>query len=136
VKEEVRLDHVAVAVRDLHSALQVFEAVGLRCAHVEDVPDEGVRTAFLAGGEVAVELLQPTSDSGAVARFLNSRGEGVHHLALRVPDLEAALSRATTAGLSVVPPAPRPGARGRRVAFLHPRSTCGVLLELVESAQD
>jgi methylmalonyl-CoA epimerase len=132
VTARVRLDHVAVAVRDLARALETFGALGLPCEGVEDVPTEHVRTAFLSAGEVAVELVEPTSDLGAVARFLASRGEGVHHVALRVPNLEAALQQASAVGLAVVPPGPRPGARGSRVAFLHPRSTHGVLVELVE----
>ncbi|MCS7234366.1 MAG: methylmalonyl-CoA epimerase [Armatimonadota bacterium] len=131
----VRLDHVAVAVCDLKRALETFQALGLRCEAVEDVPSEHVRTAFLSAGEVAVELLQPTSDLSTVARFLASRGEGVHHVALRIPDLRAALEAAAAAGLSVVPPGPRPGARGRRVAFLHPKDTFGVLVELVEAPE-
>lgn len=129
---ELRLDHVAVAVRSLQAAVRAFEALGLRCTHVEEVPSEGVRVAFLALGEATLEFLEPTTPAGPVARFLASRGEGVHHVALRVPDLEGALQRATAAGLEPVPPAPRPGSRGTRVAFLHPRVTAGVLVELVE----
>jgi len=128
---DVRLDHVAVAVRDLEAALKALEGLGLRCTHVEEVSSEHVRTAFLPAGDAAVELLQPTSQEGAVARFLASR-EGVHHVAFRVADLEDALRKATRAGLVVIPPAPRPGARNSWVAFLHPKSTFGVLIELVE----
>lgn len=133
---EVRLDHVAVAVRDLQAALRALQALGLRCAHVEDVPAEGVRVAFLPAGEAALELLEPTSEAGPVARFLSSRGEGLHHVAVRVSDLDAALARAAAAGVQVIPPGPRAGARGARVAFLHPKTACGVLVELVEPARD
>lgn len=129
---DFRVDHIAVAVRNLPAALQVFEALGLRCAHVQELPSEGVRVAFLPLGSAALELMEPTTASGPVARFLASRGEGVHHVALRVSDLKEALTRATAAGLEPVPPAPRPGSRGTQVAFLHPKSTAGVLLELVE----
>lgn len=90
--------------------------------------------AFLSAGPVALELIEPTSEHGAVGRFLASRGEGVHHVALRVPDLQQSLERAAAAGLGVVPPAPRSGARGSQVAFLHPKSTHGVLIELVQHA--
>jgi methylmalonyl-CoA epimerase len=131
-----RLDHVAVAVKDLQGALRAFEALGLRCSHVEEVPAEGVRVAFLPAEDVSVELLEPTSPAGAVARFLASRGEGVHHVALRVPSLHEALTRAEAAGLRPVPPAPRPGARGTRVAFLNPKDTSGVLVELIEDPAD
>lgn len=127
-----RLDHVAVAVRSLPAALQAFEALGLRCTHVQELPSEGVRVAFLPLGGAALELMEPTTPSGPVARFLASRGEGVHHVALRVPDLKEALRRAAAAGLEPVPPAPRTGSRGTQVAFLHPKSTAGVLVELVE----
>lgn len=133
---EARLDHVAVAVRDLAEAVRRYGAVGLRCEHVEDVASEGVRVAFLPAGEVALELLQPLDSEGPVARFLRARGEGLHHVALRVPDLNAALEAARAAGLRVLEPAPRAGSRGRRVAFLHPKDTGGVLLELVEAVPE
>jgi len=131
-----RLDHLAVAVRDLQVALRAFEALGLRCSHVEEVPGEEVRVAFVPAGDVALELLEPTSSSGVVARFLASRGEGVHHVAFRVSSLQEALSQAHAAGLRPVPPAPRLGARGTRVAFLNPKDTSGVLVELVEDPTD
>lgn len=99
---------------------------------MEEVPSEEVRVAFLSAGQVVLELVEPTSEHGSVARFLASRGEGVHHVALRVPDLRQSLERAAAAGLAVVPPAPRSGARGSQVAFLHPKTTHGVLIELVE----
>ncbi|MCL6499500.1 MAG: methylmalonyl-CoA epimerase [Firmicutes bacterium] len=134
MSEAVRLDHVALAVRDLQAALRVFETLGFRCARVEEVPWEEVRVAFLSAGEVALELVEPTSEHGAVGRFLAARGEGVHHVALRVPDLRQSMERAAAAGLAVVPPAPRSGAQGSQVAFLHPRTTHGVLIELVQRA--
>ncbi|GBD28311.1 hypothetical protein HRbin31_00326 [bacterium HR31] len=134
MSEPVRLDHVALAVRDLQAALRVFETLGFRCARVEEIPSEEVRVAFLSAGEVVLELVEPTSENGAVGRFLAARGEGVHHVALRVPDLRQSLERAAAAGLAVVPPAPRSGARGSQVAFLHPRTTHGVLIELVQHA--
>ncbi len=130
---EVRLDHVAVAVRDLQAAVRAFEALGMRCARVEEVPEEHVRAAFLPLGEgVALELLEPTSEASPVGKFLASRGEGVHHVAVRVRSVTTALETALAAGLQPVLPAPRPGARGCTVAFLHPKGTCGVLVELVE----
>jgi methylmalonyl-CoA/ethylmalonyl-CoA epimerase len=135
VSGPVGLDHVAVAVHDLDAAVRRYESLGLRCQHVEDVPSEGVRVAFLPAGEAALELLQPLQPDGPVARFLQARGEGLHHVALRVPDLDAALERARAAGVRVLEPAPRLGSRGRRVAFLHPKDTSGVLVELVEAAR-
>ncbi len=130
----LRLDHVAVAVYDLEAAMSRWGLLGLGCTHVEDVPSEGVRVAFLPAGEVALELLQPLDPDGPVARFLQARGEGLHHVAFRVPDLHAALNSARASGVRVVEPAPRLGSRGRRVAFLHPKDTAGVLVELVEAA--
>ncbi len=130
----LRLDHVAVAVYDLEAAMSLWGLLGIACTHVEDVPSEGVRVAFLPAGEVALELLQPLGPEGPVARFLRARGEGLHHVAFRVPDLHAALDSARALGVRVLEPAPRLGSRGRRVAFFHPKDTGGVLVELVEAA--
>ena len=128
----MRLDHVGVAVRDLESALRPYEAIGVRPEAVETVEAEGVKVAFLRVGDAHVELLEPLRAEGAVARFLEKRGEGMHHLAVEVDDIIAAIARAKAAGLAVIDDEPRRGARGRLVAFVHPRSFGGVLLEFVE----
>lgn len=128
----MKIDHVGIAVRSLETALRPYEAIGLRPSHTESVTTEGVRVAFLPVGEAHLELLEPINPEGVIARFLEQRGEGVHHLALAVEDILAAMARARASNLSVIDDAPRPGARGRKVAFIHPKSTHGVLLEFVE----
>jgi methylmalonyl-CoA epimerase len=136
LEEDLRrapLDHVGIAVTDATAAAKVYAALGLRATRTEEVPAEGVRTVFLGEGAPHLELVQPLGPDTVVARFLATRGPGIHHLALAVEDLRKALGEARAAGLEVVGEAPRRGARGRLVAFLHPRSTHGVLLELVEN---
>ncbi len=128
-----KLDHVGIAVKDLKEAIQLYEAVGLKVDHVEEVPSEKVRTAFIRVGEFAkIELLESTAPDGPIAKAIEKRGEGVHHVALRVDDIEAAMEAAKRAGLVLVNDAPRPGAHGTRVNFVHPKSTRGVLLELCQ----
>jgi methylmalonyl-CoA epimerase len=129
----MRLHHVGVAVRDLAAAARFYrEALGLRPGVPERLEGDGVAVLFVAAGAVLLELLQPLDRDGPVARFIARRGEGLHHVAFAVPDVVVALAEARAAGLGVVDAAPRPGAHGRRVAFLHPRDLHGVLVELVE----
>lgn len=128
-----RLDHVGVAVRALAEALPAFEAaLGVTATPPEIVPDQKVRVVFLETGQAGVELLEPTSPDGPIGRFVEKRGEGIHHLSFLVNDLEAALARCRAAGLQLIDETPRAGAAGRRIAFLHPKSTSGVLIELAE----
>ncbi len=129
------MDHVGIAVRSLDAALKVYAGIGLTPTGTETVPTEGVRVAFLPVGDTHLELLAPLAADGVLAKFLATRGEGMHHVAFAVDDILAAMSRAHSAGLAVVDDAPRPGARGRKVAFLHPKSTGGVLLELVQNSR-
>lgn len=126
------LDHVGIAVRSVASVMPAYKAIGLRVESVEEVLSEGVRTTFLGGGS-HIELLEALTPESPIASFLEKRGEGIHHVAVAVWDIDAALDRARKEGLQVVGKAPRPGARGRRVAFFHPNSLHGVLLEIVES---
>ncbi len=120
--------HVAVAVESIESAAPLFELLtGRSCSPVEEIPDQGVRVAFV--GEV--ELLEPTDPEGTVARFLHRNGPGLHHVAFEVPEVAAELERLASEGLELVDRTPRRGAGGHQVAFLHPRSTGGVLVELV-----
>jgi methylmalonyl-CoA/ethylmalonyl-CoA epimerase len=127
----VTFDHVAIAVRDLEAAIGLWSsAFGLRCEHVEDVPAQGVRVAFLRGEGGRLELIQATAADSGVARFLGERDAALHHVAFAVPDLPAALAASP---LPKVDLAPRPGAEGRTVAFLHPRATGGVLVEWVQA---
>ena len=132
--EKARLRHVAVAVESIDAALPLWNALGLELRHTEDVPSEGVRTAHLAAGGGEVELLEPLAGDTPVGRFLKRQGPGLHHIALEVDDLAAALARCADAGLKPLGSGARGGAENSRVAFFHPRDTGGVLLELVEPA--
>ncbi len=126
-----RLDHVAIAVPDLEAAISTFSSIlGSPVSGRERVESEQVNVAFFDLGSTRLELLEPTVADSPVGRFLDRRGPGLHHIALDVPDIDAALERCRAAGLETVGDAPRRGAAGRQVAFLHPRSTGGVLLEL------
>jgi methylmalonyl-CoA/ethylmalonyl-CoA epimerase len=131
-----RIDHVGVAVEDLDEALRLYrDRLGMREEHRETVEQFDVEAVLLEIGDAHVELLQPTSGESAVGRFLARGGGGVHHVAYRTGDIEAALDRAREAGLRLIDERPRTGIRGSRVAFLHPGSTGGVLTELVEPAR-
>jgi len=126
-----RIDHLGIAVHKLEDAIPLYEkALGLKCDRIEEIPSQKVRTAFFAVGETHVELLEPTADDSAVAKFLASRGEGVHHVAFHSEDLEAQLEQAAGAGVRLVNETPTIGAGGKLIAFLHPKSTHGVLVEL------
>lgn len=127
------LDHVAIATPSLEEALPLFQLLTRApCSQVEELPSQGVRVVFVGG----LELLEPLGPDGPVARFLDRRGPGLHHVAYRVPDIEAALQALEAKGMELIDRVPRPGARGHRVAFLHPRSTVGVLWELVEDTSE
>ena len=129
-----KLDHIGIAVRSLDAA-RVYEALGLEVGHVETVESQGVTTAFLTVGESSLELLVPTSPESTVAKFIEKRGEGIHHICLRVDDIEAHLERLKAQGYRLINEAPVPGAHGCRVAFLHPSAGNGVLIELSEKVQ-
>ena len=125
------LDHIGIAVRSLASA-QIYQDLGLTIEHVETVETQRVKTAFLSVGDSNLELLEPTSPDSPIAKFIEKRGEGIHHICLRVDDLEAHLERLKAAGYRLINEAPVPGAHGCRVAFLHPAAGNGVLIELSE----
>jgi methylmalonyl-CoA/ethylmalonyl-CoA epimerase len=128
------LDHIAIAVRSIDDA-KIYEALGLSIDHVETVETQGVKTAFLAAGDTNLELLEPLSADSAVGRFIAKRGEGIHHICLRVTNLEQHLARLKRQGFRLINEAPVPGAQGCRVAFLHPASGNGVLIELSEKVE-
>jgi methylmalonyl-CoA/ethylmalonyl-CoA epimerase len=129
------LDHVAIAVPSIAEALPLFELLtGGAGSPRERVDAQGVDVAFVGTGTGRIELIEPISADSGVARFLERRGPGLHHLAYRVPDLEAALADLAARGVRLIDERPREGAHGRRVAFIHPASTGGVLIELVEEA--
>lgn len=128
-----KIDHLGIAVRDLEQALQVFgDKLGIEVGGVEEVAEQKVKVAFLPLGKSKIELLQSTDPEGAVARFIESRGEGIQHIAFRVKNLEETLARLKSSGVRLIDEKPRLGAGGARIAFLHPKSTCGVLIELCE----
>jgi methylmalonyl-CoA/ethylmalonyl-CoA epimerase len=130
---QLLLDHVAVAVESLAAAQPLFESLtGSAGSPPERVEAQGVTVVFMGEGAGRLELLEPTSPDSPVGRFVSRRGPGLHHIAYRVPDLPAALARMAAAGVQLIDEEPRAGAHGHRVAFLHPRSTGGVLVELVE----
>ena len=127
-----KIDHIAIIVRNIEEALQVYEgALGLELTEITEVPEQAVRVAFLPVGESEIELVEPLSTSSGVAKFLEKRGEGLHHICLEVEDIEAALRDLAAKGIRLIDEQPRQGAHGR-VAFLHPKSTHGVLIELIE----
>ncbi|MFQ5718097.1 MAG: methylmalonyl-CoA epimerase [Acidobacteriota bacterium] len=126
-----RLDHVGVAVFDLENRLNFYtKALGLTAVPTETIETEQVRVAFLPLGDTRLELLEPTAEESSVARFLDRRGEGIHHLCIEIEDLDATLARLQAEKVSLVDDVPRPGAEGSRVAFIHPSGTGGVLIEL------
>ena len=127
------ISHVGVAVKDLESRVAFYrDILGLELIHEEVVADQKVRAAMLRLGESTLELLSPTDETSPVAKFLAKRGEGIHHLALSVTDIEARLEELAAAGVRLIDRSPRAGAHGKKVAFIHPESTGGVLLELCE----
>jgi methylmalonyl-CoA/ethylmalonyl-CoA epimerase len=131
-----RVDHIGVAVEDLDAAIALHEeAYGMAVAHREVVEEQGVEAVLLDVGSSHVELLRPLQPDTAVGRFLASRGPGLHHVAYRVADIEAALDALRDRGLQLIDETPRAGIRDSRVAFLHPRSTGGVLTEIVQPAE-
>ncbi|HYO15445.1 MAG TPA: methylmalonyl-CoA epimerase [Thermoanaerobaculia bacterium] len=127
-----RIEHIGIAVRSIEEVRGFYEALGLRIAAIEDVPQEGVRVALIPCGESRIELLEPTSEDSAIAKFLEKRGPGIHHLCLASDDVRADDTRLRESGYEVLRPEPTQGAGGCWVQFVHPRSSGGVLLELSE----
>ena len=128
-----RINHIAIVVDDIEAALGFWrDALGLELAQVEEVPEQQAAVAFLPVGESNVELVQPTTDTSGMARFLAKRGPGLHHLCVEVHDLEQTLARLKTKGIRLIDETPRLGSDGKKLAFIHPESTHGVLLELYE----
>ena len=128
-----RLDHVGIAVTDLAAARTLYEKVlGLEVTHEEVIQDQGVHELLLRAGEAYIQLVAPLTHDSPVGRFLDRRGEGVHHVGYAVPDVAAAVAELRDRGFEVIDPAPRIGSGGTTIAFLHPKSMQGVLVELVE----
>ena len=128
------IDHIGVVVKSLATAKVIYEKLGLNLAPEETVEAEQVRVVMVPLGESRIELLEPTSENSVIAKFIAKRGEGLHHVSLRVPDLEAAVERLKKDGVRLVSDEIKIGAGGHRYVFVHPSGAGGVLLELVESA--
>ncbi|MBN2638308.1 MAG: methylmalonyl-CoA epimerase [Bacteroidales bacterium] len=127
------IEHIGIAVKDLNKAIEYYEQVlGLKCYAIEEVKDQKVKTAFFQVGQTKIELLESTADEGPVARFIEKKGEGIHHMAFAVKDINGALSEAEKKGVQLIDKQPRNGAEGLNIAFLHPKSTFGVLTEFCE----
>jgi methylmalonyl-CoA/ethylmalonyl-CoA epimerase len=127
------IEHIGIAVTNLENAIALYENVfGLKCYNIEEVTDQKVRTAFLMIGETKIELLESTDPEGPIGKFIEKRGEGIHHIAFAVSNLEDHLKNAEEQGVRLIDAKPRRGAEGLEIAFLHPRSTSGVLIELCE----
>ncbi len=130
-----RIDHIAVVVEDIEQALSLFrDTLGLELSHTETIPEQGVKIAFLPVGESEIELLEPLSADTSIAKFLAKRGEGMHHICLEVEDIDAALADLKEKGVRLINKTAVAGAHGR-VAFIHPKSTHGVLIELLERSK-
>jgi methylmalonyl-CoA epimerase len=128
------LDHLGIAVRSLADAKAIYEKIGLPLSQEEVVPGEKVRVVMVPVGETRLELLEPTSDDSVIAKFIANRGEGLHHISIRVPDLNAVVQKLKSGGTRLVSNEIKIGAGGHRYIFLHPSSTSGVLIELVEAS--
>ncbi len=128
-----KIDHIGIAVKDLAQSLKFYEGIlGLKAEGEEVVAEQKVKVAFLPTGDSELELLESTEPDGPIAKFIEKKGEGIQHVALRVDDIEAALARCKEAGIKLIDETPRYGAGGAKIAFLHPKSTGGILLELCE----
>jgi methylmalonyl-CoA/ethylmalonyl-CoA epimerase len=131
-----KIAHIGIAVRSIEAALGYYEkALGLTCAGREEVASQKVRVAFLPVGDTSLELLEPTDPESPIAKFLEKNGEGIHHIAYLTDDIAGALDRARSASIRLIHESPLEGAHGMRVAFLHPKSTFGVLTELCTPAE-
>ncbi len=133
----MKIDHLGIATRGIEEAMSFWrDALGLEVVATEEVAEQRVRVAMLPVGETRVELLEPTSADSPIAKFLEKRGPGIHHIAVRVDDIHATLAQLKLKGARLIDETPRVGAEGSLIAFVHPASANGVLLELVEHRQD
>lgn len=129
----MRIAHIGIAVKDAEAALMLYQKVlGLEPSSIETVESQKVKTVHIPIGDSSIELLESTSPDGAVAKFIEKRGEGIHHIALEVNDIRDTLEKMKTAGFQLIDETPRPGAGNKLIAFIHPRSTNGVLIELCQ----
>jgi len=133
----MKINHLGIATKEIDTALKFWEdALGLENVHTEFVEDQKVRVAMLPLGESRIELLEPTSEDSPISKFLEKRGGGIHHIAVEVEDIEASLAKLKEKGMRLIDEEPRIGAEGCLVAFVHPSSANGVLLELVQTTSE
>ncbi len=124
------IEHIGIAVENLEESIKYYEKVlGLECYSIEEVKDQKVRTAFFKVGETKIELLESTDPEGPIGKFIEKKGQGIHHIAFAVPNVQAALENAEAMGVRLIDAVPRKGAEGLNIGFLHPKSTHGVLTE-------
>lgn len=127
------IEHIGIAVKNLNEAISFYEKVfGLKCYSIEEVKEQKVKTAFFMVGQTKIELLESTDPEGSIGKFIEKRGEGIHHMAFAVKDLEGAMKEVEQNGVTLIDKTPRKGAEGLDIAFLHPKSTFSVLTELCE----
>jgi len=127
------IEHIGIAVKNLEQSIKYYEQVlGLECYNIEEVKDQKVKTAFFKVGDTKIELLESTDPEGSIGKFIEKRGEGIHHIAFAVSNIEDKLKKAEELGVQLIDKEPRKGAEGLDIAFLHPKSTFGVLTELCE----
>jgi len=127
------IEHIGIAVKNLSDSIKYYEDVlGLKCYAIEEVKDQKVRTAFFMIGQTKIELLESTCVDGPIGKFIEKKGEGIHHIAFAAKNLPSALDKAAAKGIQLIDKQPRKGAEGLNIAFLHPKSTGGVLTELCE----
>lgn len=131
--EATHIEHIGIAVKSLEEAIPVWEKLtGTKCYNIEEVKEQRVRTAFLKVGQTKIELLEATAEDSPIAKYIEKKGEGVQHIAFAVEGLQKNLDEASAEGIQLIDKAPRNGAEGLHIAFLHPKSTTGVLTELCE----
>ena len=131
--ELTHIEHIGIAVKNLNESIKFYESVlGLKCYSIEEVKDQKVRTAFFNIGQTKIELLESTEPDGPIAKFIEKKGEGIHHIAYAVNNLKEALKEAESKGIQLIDKEPRKGAEGLNIAFIHPKPANGVLIELCE----
>ncbi|HEX5564097.1 MAG TPA: methylmalonyl-CoA epimerase [Sporosarcina sp.] len=128
-----KVDHIGIAIKDLNNALPYYiETLGLKLLGIEEVKSQKVKVAFIDAGNCKIELLEPIGEDGAIAKFLEKRGEGIHHIAFGVSDIRTRMQELKEKGVQMLQDEPKPGAGGAQVAFMHPKSSFGVLYELCD----
>jgi methylmalonyl-CoA/ethylmalonyl-CoA epimerase len=131
--ELTHIEHIGIAVRNMNEAIKYYEDVlGLKCYSMEEVPSQKTRTAFFMVGQTKIELLESMEPDGPIGKFIEKKGEGIHHIAFASKNLEESLKEVEGKGIQLIDSKPKPGAEGLKIAFLHPKSTLGVLTELCE----